>query len=203
MKNIEINTKAVKKLFAAGLLSLTMAGCTENNEPVKQETPKGEVTVDEVSETGKINYEIMSVEETKKLTEGQFVEAESNLKVNVPDMKTLESMGLDYEVVIKTKNGPVNGKLEDSNVYYFYSGDAPTTTDKRFLEDNTTGEKRVSIDYLSGINILPITSVFEESGEVYKEVVKSDGSYGYAPLADQKNYEKLQHLADISYVYTK
>lgn len=203
MKNIEINTKAVKKVFAAGLLALTMTGCGGNSEPVKEENPQDEVTVDKVNETGEIIYETMSVEETKKLTEGQFIEAESNLKVKVPDMKTLESMGLDYEVVIKTKNGPVDGELEDADTYYYYSVDAPTTTDERFLEDNDNGEKRISVDYLAGINILPITSVFEESGEFYKEVIKSDGSYGYAPLVDKENYEKLQHLADVAYVYTK
>ena len=112
-------------------------------------------------------------------------------------------MGLDYEVVINTKNGPVDGQLEDSGTYYYYSVDAPTTTDERYLEDNETGEKRVSVDYLAGINILPITSVFEESGEFYKEVVKSDGSYGYAPLFDKENYEKLQNLNAVAYIYTK
>ena len=44
MKNIEINTKAVKKLFAAGLLAFTMAGCAGNNEPTKGEISQGEKT---------------------------------------------------------------------------------------------------------------------------------------------------------------
>ena len=89
MKNIEINTKAVKKLFAAGLLALTMAGCGGSNEPTKEDTPQDEVTVDKIDETGEIIYETMSVEETKALTEGQFIEAESNFKEKVTDMKTL------------------------------------------------------------------------------------------------------------------
>lgn len=132
MKNIEINTKAVKKVFAAGLLALTMTGCGGNSEPTKEETPQGETTEEVVNNPEEdlqyeeklkdVKYskgdlvgenkiykeegiEFMSQEETALLKAGDSV-------TKVPDRKTLEEMGLDFVFVYEAYAAGDDGQYE-------------------------------------------------------------------------------------------
>lgn len=208
MKNIEINTKAVKKLFAAGLLAFTMTGCGGNSEPTKEETPQGEIPQEETTEkivgfedTGKITYEVMSVEETKTLKEGQFIESENNLKTKVPDMKTLESLGLDYEVVWGSKTGKVGEELKESKDSYYYGIYSPEESVEMITEEN--GEEIRFIDYVKGVKIIPIIEVHMDADTPVKSVKLTEGETMQMPLYDASNYEILQNLNSVSYVYTK
>lgn len=143
MKNIEINTKAVKKLFAAGLLAFTMAGCAGNNEPTKEETSQGEKT-EEVAETkenvnveevlkdtdydngdfaseekeyNSIGFKSLGDDETKDLREGDVI-------TKIPDRSILEENGLDfvfvYDVYKKNANETTysNKPLSDPSYRY-------------------------------------------------------------------------------------
>lgn len=202
MKNIEINTKAVKKIFAAGLLVLTMTGCGGNTEPVKDNKPTEEKT----EETGKeqndteLVYEKMTKEETEKLAVGDFIESKNGKVVKIPDQEVLESLGRDYEVEFGYLYGPVGGELSDFGESFCYYGDQiPTDTAPYQYEEE--GKMMHAEYYIKGVHIIPIIESLVKDGVPSKVIQSTDGYTSTVPLIDPENYEKLPHTGEVSYSY--
>ncbi len=193
MKNIEINTKAVKKVFAAGLLALTMTGCGGNSEPTKEETPQGETTEEKENET---TY--FSEKETRALKEGDILNCNT-----LPDRKVLEEMGLDYIVVCEQYvyiTSDVNDEPKDLKVFekkgeielYLLEGEKMDAVDDMVGWMNENNEFEWSVNKPIEIQIVSFEYGKNEENEVVKEIVINDQIHVVEPVCEEcvKTYQK-------------
>lgn len=202
MKNIEINSKAVKKLALATLvtLSLGLTGCGNSNENDKpNDKPTNEVNKNE----DEIKVVEMSEKETRALTEGQHIEKIDDKTLKVPNREVLEEMGLDYEIVMSSTVTYADGNVKDFGIddpiCSYDLQDISLTPRKSFDENNDT---KIIEDYLIGINIIPIVRVFKDDGNdsLYKEVQMEGGVYR-TELINPDNLEMLQQMISQKYAY--
>lgn len=203
MKNIEINTKAVKKLFAAGLLALSMSGCAGTTKSAKEEPTKGDKTEEVSKKDDKTGFEYveMSDEETKQLKAGDFIESTDGKTIKVPNRAVLESLGYDFEYEVDCLDGLKGGDLELYSTTFAYGDVAmKNLISREYVKD---GQQREYIYNIKGIHIIKIAKVYEEDNKFMKEVERVEGFITPAELYSNENYEKLQKLNLVSYVYTK
>lgn len=191
MKNIEINTKAVKKLFAAGLLAFTMAGCAGNNEPTKEETPQGEKT----EERGETHF---SEKETRALKEGDILNCDK-----LPDRKVLEEMGLDYVVVCEQYvyiTPDVNEEPKDLTDFekkgeielYLFEGEKMDDIDDMVSWMNENKEFEWNVNKPIEIQIVPFKYGKDEENEIVKEIMINGQIHAVEPVCEEcvKTYKK-------------
>lgn len=206
MKNIKINTKVVKKLFATGLLTFTMTGCGVNNEFIKEENlpeKKTEEFVDYSKEESryeeKLNDVIFSkgdfVNENKlyqsKGMEFMTAEETSLLKIGdtvtkVPDRKILEEMGLDfvfvYEIYIKGADNQYQADpVIDWTPMYIFSANE--------YEGPFIDKKGI---YHDGLN--------KWTGEI--EILKAEYAYNESDHYWEKNLYKSGEVVSLGKIYS-
>lgn len=198
MKNIEINTKAVKKIFAAGLLVLTMTGCGGNTEPVKDNKPTGEKTEEKEENKTGFNYVEMSEKETKDLVAGDFIQSEDGKTITIPDRDLLESLGYDFEYEVECLYGVKGETLKSDGVTYYFDNAINNAISYEYEEN---GKEMECVYKIKGIHIINIIGAYEENGVFMKEVKCTNGGIMAAPLTNQENYDKLPHTGEVSYSY--
>lgn len=183
MKNVKINGKTLKKLSMSLTLTCVLLGGCGNDTTEK--TNDTDITEKQPSkESSK-----MSVEETQKLTKGQFVKAIDEKTPVIPDEATLEVMGLDYEYVVELFTSVNGGEFnrEGEDIYWYH-----TESFKSIETESKEGETTYTYRYIvTGIKIIPIVYAFERDGEVFKKSELSDKSIAIQKLANPDNFEKL------------
>lgn len=134
----------------------------------------------------------MTVEDTKKLTKGQFIESLDEKTPVTPDEATLEAMGLDFEYVIEASTSVNGGEFtnDEENQYWYHS------TKLDVLEAETKeGDKTFHKKYVvKGVNIIPIVYVYEENGSKFKKSELTDKSIAIQKLIDDENFEKINEI---------
>lgn len=189
MKNLEINKNAVKKLSMAAVLagSLLLGGC--GSDKTNENKPSGDKIVEEkpVKEARKL-----SVEETKKLTEGQTIEWKDGQEPVIPDEETLESMGLDYAYIIGRSlsvNGGEFAPYPENQIWYH------DDEGREFRTDTTeNGNRYINVYTKIAVEIIPIVFVEKSDGKLLKTVEASDGGIAIIELVNPENFDKIMEI---------
>ncbi|MEG1476061.1 MAG: hypothetical protein RSC10_09980 [Longicatena sp.] len=143
MNKIGMKKDTIKKLLLVGLLVLgtgSISGCSSKK--------KGDAN----QQTSTNSIEVMSAMETKKLLEGDQID-------KIPDLKTLESMALSYEIVYEDTK-MVNEKEEKPillSLIEQYASDFKKTYEKDYEEK---GNKVHDVAKYLYVHIIPIDGFY-------------------------------------------
>lgn len=195
MKNIEINTKAVKKIFAAGLLAFTMAGCAGNNEPTKEETSQGEKTEEKI-DNNEITY--LTEKETQSLEAGDVFDYGK-----LPDRKVLEEKKLDYITICDNYTYTTTDFNEEpkNTAKFEYDGEVETyimageESSNYNMINSYLNEKREVVWYVYKplkVKIISFEYVKDENGKMGKEITLNGQTFVEELLCEEcvKTYQK-------------
>ncbi|MEG2170101.1 MAG: hypothetical protein RRX89_00675 [Erysipelotrichaceae bacterium] len=134
----------------------------------------------------------MSVEETKTLVAGDQIH-------KLPDAKTLESMGLCYEVVYEVTQTLQGKKLktETKGIIELEDYDVDETYDDSVI---INGENRHNLGTYQYVHIIPIDGVIIINGETtwYKDVCNISGKSWILDIKFEENIEILKAMFEIT-----
>ncbi|MEF9920887.1 MAG: hypothetical protein RR741_07190, partial [Erysipelotrichaceae bacterium] len=179
----------IKKLVLVGLLILgtgSISGCSSKQ---KGDPKQKEESFKFVSSKGEHkDLDTMSVEETKALVAGDQIH-------KLPDAKTLESMGLCYEVVYEVTQTLQGKKLktETRSVIEPEDYDIDETYDDSVI---INGENRHNLGTYQYVHIIPIEGVIIINGETtwYKDVCNIRGKSWILDIKFEENIEILKAM---------